>query len=73
MAFRQKQVLVKDDSDGDIPEPLTERTLQNMGNELIRLCDSIEKHGLVDYQLGVWEEQIEERKCFVSFKDISGK
>ena len=29
-----------------------------MGNELIRLCDSIERHGLVDYQYGVWEEQI---------------
>jgi hypothetical protein len=29
-----------------------------MGKDLVRLCDSIERHGLVDYQYGVWEEQI---------------
>ncbi|KAK7570727.1 hypothetical protein V3481_019269 [Fusarium oxysporum f. sp. vasinfectum] len=29
-----------------------------MGNELVRLCDGIERHGLVDYQYGVWEDQI---------------
>ncbi|KAL2025133.1 hypothetical protein VTK56DRAFT_135 [Thermocarpiscus australiensis] len=32
--------------------------LHKMGKELVRLCDSIERHGLVDYQYGVWEEQI---------------
>ena len=32
--------------------------LKNMGNELVRLCDIMEKHGLVDYQMGVWEESI---------------
>ena len=32
--------------------------LQKMGKDLVRLCDSIERHGLVDYQYGVWEEQI---------------
>lgn len=32
--------------------------MENMGKELVRLCDSMEKHGLVDYQLGVWEEDI---------------
>ncbi|KAK4127475.1 hypothetical protein N657DRAFT_564886 [Parathielavia appendiculata] len=34
--------------------------LQKMGDELVRMCDSIERHGLVDYQYGVWEEQIVE-------------
>jgi len=24
----------------------------------VRLCDPLERHGLVDYQMGVWEEQI---------------
>ncbi len=33
-------------------------TLERMGAELVRLCDSMEKHGLVDYQMGVWEEEI---------------
>jgi hypothetical protein len=29
-----------------------------MVDELIRLCDSIEQYGLVDYDIGVWEEEI---------------
>ena len=37
---------------------ISQEGLEKMGNELIRLCDSIERHGLVDYQYGVWEEQI---------------
>jgi hypothetical protein len=32
--------------------------LETMGKELVRLCDIMEKHGLVDYQMGVWEEEI---------------
>ncbi|SCO54202.1 uncharacterized protein FFNC_15389 [Fusarium fujikuroi] len=32
--------------------------IKKMGNELIRLCDGIERHGLVDYQYGVLEDQI---------------
>ena len=37
---------------------IREETLQRMGTELIRLCDTMERHGLVDYQMGVWEEEI---------------
>lgn len=37
---------------------LGEPFLGQMGDELVRLCDSIERHGLVDYQIGVWEEEI---------------
>ena len=33
-------------------------TIQAMVDELIRLCDSVEQHGLVDYDRGVWEEEI---------------
>lgn len=32
--------------------------LEKMAKELIKYCDNIERHGLVDYQYGVWEEQI---------------
>lgn len=32
--------------------------LETMGKELIHLCDQLEQHGLVDYQLGIWEEEI---------------
>ncbi|KAK0626489.1 hypothetical protein B0T14DRAFT_106120 [Immersiella caudata] len=37
---------------------IPEEGLRRMGGELVRLCDSIERHGLVDYEYGVWEEQI---------------
>ena len=37
---------------------LKESDLEKLGRELIRLCDGMEKHGLVDYQMGVWEEEI---------------
>lgn len=34
------------------------RFLERLGSELVRLCDSIERHGLVDYEMGVAEEEI---------------
>jgi hypothetical protein len=34
------------------------RDLERLSSELVRLCDSVEKHGLVDYQMGVAEEDI---------------
>jgi hypothetical protein len=41
---------------------VSQDTLKKMGKELVRLCDNIERHGLVDYQYGVWEEQIVDSK-----------
>lgn len=32
--------------------------MEAMGKELIQLCDQMEQHGLVDYQMGIWEEEI---------------
>lgn len=37
---------------------LDSSTIQSMVDELVGLADSIEKYGLVDYEMGVWEEQI---------------
>lgn len=37
---------------------LTTDTLNTMGEELIRLCDRLEQYGLVDYEIGVWEEEL---------------
>lgn len=43
-----------------------------MGRELIRLCDGTETYGLVDYQMGVWEEEIiSGRSIIVSFTDAT--
>ncbi|KAK4206236.1 hypothetical protein QBC37DRAFT_248091, partial [Rhypophila decipiens] len=32
---------------------ISQEGLEKIGNELVRLCDSVERHGLVDYQYGV--------------------
>jgi hypothetical protein len=45
---------------------ITRDGLEKMGKELVRLCDGIERHGLVDYQYGVWEEQIIAGKSWFS-------
>ncbi|KAF2969832.1 hypothetical protein GQX73_g3760 [Xylaria multiplex] len=37
---------------------VSEENLRKMGQELIRHCNGIERHGLVDYECGVWEELI---------------
>jgi len=37
--------------------------LEKMGTQLVKNCDSMEKHGLVDYQMGVWEEEIVASQC----------
>lgn len=39
-------------------ELLSEAALQKLVKELVRLCDKMEQYGLVDYQMGVWEEEI---------------
>ncbi|KAL8655260.1 MAG: hypothetical protein Q9210_001008 [Variospora velana] len=47
---------------GQPPAPpqnlLQEAVLERMGESLISFCDGIERYGLVDYQMGVWEEEI---------------
>jgi hypothetical protein len=37
--------------------------LEKMGTQLVKHCDNMEKHGLVDYQMGVWEEEIIASRC----------
>ena len=43
---------------------VSEESLKKMGKEIVRLCDGIERHGLVDYEYGVWEESIIESMHF---------
>ncbi|KAG8158759.1 hypothetical protein KVR01_011202 [Diaporthe batatas] len=56
----QKELMESGRSLGRGQTLITLEGLKKLGDELIRLCDSIERHGLVDYQYGVWEEQITE-------------
>lgn len=45
------------------PETLiTQEFINKMAKDLIRMCDVVEKHGLVDYQYGVAEEMIIQSK-----------
>ena len=49
-------------SKGQRPQPpqtlIDHDALERMGTLLVQKCDNMEKHGLVDYQMGVWEEEI---------------
>ena len=37
---------------------MTQDFINKMAKDLIRMCDAVEKHGLIDYQYGVAEELI---------------
>lgn len=37
---------------------LNETQLQNTGEFIITCCDILEEYVLVDYELGIWEEEI---------------
>lgn len=54
------------------PQNLLQATLlERMAEALVSLCDGLEKYGLVDYEMGVWEEEImssEARRFTVSRK-----
>ena len=59
---RQKDETQKKLDSGRFPTPpksvLKEPFLHQMAEALVQLCDGMEKYGLVDYQMGVWEEEI---------------
>jgi hypothetical protein len=37
---------------------LTTKMIEEMGDEMVNLCDKLERPGLVDYELGLWENEI---------------
>ncbi|PQK11682.1 hypothetical protein BB8028_0003g03060 [Beauveria bassiana] len=71
LVFKQKQYMTRADPSMIVLQPLSIRTIKRMGDELIRLCDGIERHGLVDYQFGVWEDEIETllEDCLTLFEE----
>lgn len=44
---------------------LSKDDLENLGNELIGLDDGLQATGLIDYQMGVWEEEIVDSKQII--------
>lgn len=59
LCFRQKEIMSSGQQLSRSQRIMSQRTIQKLGDELVRLCDGIESHGLVDYQYGVWEDRIE--------------
>lgn len=60
-ALGQKQMTITENALRTQQQPtdyLTGKNIQGLIDKLIQLCDAIEKHGLVDYEMGIWEEQI---------------
>lgn len=58
LAFKQKCLMTAGRQISGSQGPMTKANVQTLGDELVRLCDGLERHGLVDYQYGVAEEQI---------------
>jgi hypothetical protein len=50
---------------------MTQDFINKMAKDLIRMCDAVEKHGLVDYQYGVAEEQIIMSKLIPRFLGVA--
>ncbi|KTW27375.1 hypothetical protein T552_02354 [Pneumocystis carinii B80] len=44
---------------------ITEIHLEMLGQDIIGWCDQLEKYGLVDYEMGFWEERILEVMRYV--------
>jgi hypothetical protein len=64
---KQKAFLQEMISTGQRPQPpktlIDYDFIEKMGTQLVKHCDNMEKHGLVDYQMGVWEEEIVASMC----------
>ena len=66
---RQKEVteqMKRHNQDPALSDSLLDaRSLEHIGKEMIRLCDEVERYGLVDYEMGVAEEEILDSKTSI--------
>lgn len=58
LCYKQREIMSSSQQLSRSQRILSQETIKKLGDELIRLCDGIESHGLVDYQYGVLEDQI---------------
>lgn len=64
-ALQRQHDLTEESIQRGLREPqsvMSAPTLERLAQELIKLCDHVERHGLVDYQMGVAEEEIIDRE-----------
>lgn len=60
-ALGQKQKSITENAMRTRQQPadfLTSGVIRNLVDKLVNWCDQIERYGLVDYEMGFWEEQI---------------
>ncbi|KAJ9660648.1 hypothetical protein H2198_002390 [Neophaeococcomyces mojaviensis] len=60
-ALGQKQKTITEEAARTRRQPrdiLSSAAIIALVDKLVQLCDQIEKYGLVDYEIGIWEEQI---------------
>lgn len=60
-ALGQKQKSITENAIRTRQQPadfLTSTAIRHLIDKLVSWCDQIEKYGLVDYEMGIWEEQI---------------
>lgn len=65
---KQKDVTIELSETGIIPQNhslIKPDFLEDMVDKLVGLCDHLGKHGLVDYQYGLWEAEIVDGKFLV--------
>ncbi|TVY49532.1 hypothetical protein LOCC1_G000327 [Lachnellula occidentalis] len=68
---KQKDLLEAGPRARHSPNLMSQEVINKMAKDLIRMCDAVEKHGLVDYQYGVAEERIM-MKCLDLQESIEG-
>ena len=57
--FQRQKDMLESGQRVQLPQSLISRDfISKMARDLVRMCDGIEKHGLIDYQCGVAEERI---------------
>ncbi|EXJ72771.1 uncharacterized protein A1O5_03918 [Cladophialophora psammophila CBS 110553] len=56
---RQKEITQMALKTGIWPgDMLSTDIITSLGDQLVAMCDILQTHGLVDYEMGIWEEQI---------------
>ncbi|KAH7166193.1 hypothetical protein EDB81DRAFT_838773 [Dactylonectria macrodidyma] len=53
LGHRQIELMISSQQPSRAQSAMSKSMIKKMGSELIRLCDGIERHGLVDYQYGL--------------------
>ena len=71
MLQRQKDMVESHQQLGQAQSILTLEALKNLGKQLVDLADVLERHGLVDYEMGLWEERIVDSKSEESLGSIT--